>query len=346
MKWMPVALAGLCACQTERRSSSKTDQSFSQPAGTPILAALASDNLAVGASEVLVAGDTGITDIAVLGDAITFGTRHAVEREGRIARVYKPGSAGAASAGVGAKTLVAGQDVRTLAVNQDRVFWLNGAGSSVVLSQYREASGTYHRFFPPRNSAIDKNDSLWSFEHMLVDSTQVFLLSTRLSIADPVPVPTRNGPNSRWFGINDQDLFILGCRSGSGYIIRKSKLADDGPMIFHPPCITGFAVSNDWLAAATYQGDIQVTTLQPLGDLRSIATTNTSTLAILPPFVVAVTDPGALVTFPLTGGTMATLVPSGVWSRDDYGLPRLAVDADSVYWISADRTSISRTRVK
>ena len=69
--------------------------------------------------------------------------------------------------------------------------------------------------------------------------------------------------------------------------------------------------------------------------------TNPQWLTVVPPYLYWSTNDGKLQRIPETGGTVTTLVASGVNPT-----VRITADADSVYWVSANADQLERTRVR
>lgn len=327
-----VAIVGMGACHGGgcQRSAGPTD---SRAAAATRVAPI--DSLGVGESQVVVRGQVGITDLTVRGETLTFGTAEPMERRGKIARVNIFGTAGEP------EILVRGQDVQALDANGVGVFWLNGSYPGMVISQFVEVSRRYHRFVPSRDTPLTENESLFGAD-LRADATDVYVSRYRYPLDDPQRVYI-GGPNRDTFAINDGELFTTACRSNEYTIFKRPKRSDSAIRITLRCDAALAAVSNEWLVVAT-PTDIQIAPLhgvgQPPGPLRTLATVVGKKFAVLSPFVIASTPAGGLVALTIGNGSMMTLVASGVNTGT-----HLIVDANSVYWISADRTQISRTRV-
>lgn len=328
-----VAIAGIGACRAagSQRSAGTTDNKAG--AQTHVAAA---DSLGVGESQVLVLGQVGITDLTVRGETLTFGTAEPMERRGKIARVDVFNAASEAP-----QVLVRGQDVQALDANGFGVFWVNGSYPGAVISQFVEVSRSYHRFAPSRDTALDEYLNVFASE-VRTDATDVYTGDYRYPIADPQRVYI-GGPNRNTFAINDRELFTTACRSNEYTIFKRPKEGGTATQLTMACDKDLAAVSNEWLVVAT-PTEIQIAPLQgvgqPIGPLRTLAAVVGRRFAVLSSFVIASTPEGRLVAIPIGGGAMMTLVASGVNTGT-----RLVVDGNSVYWISTDRTQISRTRV-
>jgi hypothetical protein len=294
----------------------------------------------VGFTQKLVADEAGITDVAILGDAITFGTAPRQERTGRIARITRT-----ATGWTAARTLVAGQDVLSLAVNPARVFWFNGRVHPVI-SQYLEADGTAHRFFPPRDGAwpMDRSEQNWN---LLADTTHVYFYGwnlVRLRIADLTFDDIPSGPNTTIYALSEDEIFTTGCRSGSLFLSEFPKVRGDWTMTMAPNCLGAMAATREFLVVAPFGQGLQVARVngapRPLGQLRPLANIGTESIVMVPPYVVAAAN-GTLVRVALTDGAVVRLVAAGVNTTT-----RLAADEVGVAWIAADASAVSYTRVK
>jgi len=261
-----------------------------------------------------------------------------------------------------------------VAVNGKNVYWTasatnNGTPVPAIFSAPR-AGGTAVRFAPtwtgfvpgiyPGNAPMDP-------PYLLADSERVYALGDggrlyRIPIATQTPEFIVQGANHTSIALSSGEMFESECRTCGGFVSETSKKAPSvnefqgagaaTSFIFdNVCCVWSMAVSHSSLYwASVFDGIVSAqlngapspagapsTLVPPSEDPNDAA----RWIAVVGSNLYWSTAGGALRSVPQAGGTVTTIVASGV-DPDT----RIAADSDSVYWVSANATSIERTRVR